>query len=61
MLLAGLEAVQNGNDNRFENVWLAINGQQKRVKIVLPILYFMNDGKEGNMLCCSVAGHSSST
>ena len=61
VLLAGLEAVQNGNDNHLDNVWLTINGQQKRVKIVLPILYFMNDDKEGDMLCCCMAGHSSST
>ena len=61
VLLDGLRKVQNGEDTRLNNVWLTINGVRRCVNIVVPILYFMNDAKEGDMLCCRVSGHHGST
>ena len=58
VLLDGLRRVQTGADTRLNNVLLTINGIRCRVKVVVPILYFMNDAKEGDMLCCRVASHN---
>ena len=58
MLLDGLHRVQTGEDTRLNNVLVTINGIRCRVKVVVPILYFMNDAKEGDMLCCRVASHN---
>ena len=61
VIFEGLRKVQQGEDTRLNNVWLTINGVRRCVNVVVPILYFMNDAKEGDMLCCRVAGHHAST
>ena len=61
VLLEGLKALQTGADTRLDNVWITINGVRRCVKVVVPILYFMNDAKEGDMFCCRVAGHHPKT
>jgi len=61
VLLDGLLKVQNGHDNRLQNVPVTIDGKTCYVNIKVPILYFMNDAKEGDMLCCRVASHHPST
>ena len=58
LLLNGLHKVQTGEDTCLNNVLVTINGIRCQVKVVVPILYFMNDAKEGNMLCCRVASHN---
>ena len=58
VLLDGLRKLQTGEDTRLNNVLVTINGICRRVMVVVPILYFMNDAKEGNMLCCRVASHN---
>ena len=57
-LLEGLCHVQQGHDIRLSDVLVRMNNVQRRVNVKVPILYFMNDAKEGDMLCCRVAGHS---
>ena len=61
VLLDGLCKVQNGEDMRLNNLWLTINGVRQCVNVVVPILYLMNDAKEGDMLCCRVSGHHART
>ena len=61
VLLDGICKIQTGEDTRLNNVLLTIDGKQKRVNIKVPILYFMNDAKEGDTLCCRVASHNENT
>ena len=57
VLFDGIRALQQGDDPRLDNVWLTIDGKRKCVNVKVPILYFMNDAKEGDTLCCRVASH----
>ena len=61
VLLDGLRKVQQDEDIRLQNVLITINGVSRRVNVKVPILYFMNDAKEGDMLCGRVAGHHHGT
>ena len=61
VLLDGLWKLQQGQDSCLQNVTLTINGVQCCVNVVVPILYFMNDTKEGDMLCGRVSGHHPAT
>jgi hypothetical protein len=48
---------QAGKDCRLKKVPLKVGAQWIVVDIVCPLLFVINDGKQGNQLCCRTNGH----
>ena len=61
VLFDGIRKLQTGADTRLHNLKVTIDGVTKYVNVKVPFLYFMNDAKEGDTLCCRVASHHTST
>ena len=57
ILFRGLKACQDGKDPRTQGVHLKLMGQWVTVDLDLPILFFINDGKQGDQLCGRYACH----
>ena len=60
VLLKGMAEGQAGKDCRLKNVPLKLCGRWFLLDIVCPLLFVINDGKQGDQLCCHVNGHHSS-
>jgi hypothetical protein len=60
VMTAGLVKVQAGFDNRLKQVPLKLGDRWFVVELVCPLLFVINDGKQGDQLCCRVNGHHSS-
>ena len=60
VLLKGMAEGQAGKDCRLKNVPLKLCGRWFFLDIVCPLLFVINDGKQGDQLCCRVNGHHSS-
>jgi hypothetical protein len=60
VLLKGMAEGQAGKDCRLKNVPLKLCGRWLLLDIVCPLLFVINDGKQGDQLCCRVNGHHSS-
>ena len=52
---------QSGKDDRLTNVPLKFGDRWIAVDIVCPVLFVINDGKQGDQLCGRVSGHHRST
>ncbi|KAI2510330.1 hypothetical protein MHU86_4054 [Fragilaria crotonensis] len=61
VILNGMSKAQAGNDGRLKNVPLKLGGQWVVVDIVCPLLFVINDGKQGDQLCCRTNSHHRST
>jgi hypothetical protein len=62
VMMAGWVKGQAGLDDRLKQVPLKLGDRWFVVKLVCPLLFFINDGKqEGDQLCCRINGHHSST
>ncbi|KAI2506118.1 hypothetical protein MHU86_8349 [Fragilaria crotonensis] len=61
VILNGMSKAQAGNDCRLRNVPLKLGGQWVVVDIVCPLLFVINDGKQGDQLCCRTNSHHRST
>jgi hypothetical protein len=61
VVMTGLVAAQNGKDKRLLNVPLKIAGNWISVDIICPLLFVINDGKQGDQLCARFNGHHRST
>ena len=59
-LMAGLAKAQAGLDSRLKQVPLKICGRWFVVELVCPLLFVINDGKQGDQLCCRLMSHHSS-
>jgi len=57
VILNGISRAQAGKDSRLRKVPLKIGGRWIIVDIVCPLLFVINDGKQGDQLCCRVNGH----
>ena len=57
VIFKGWVQSQNGDDSRLKNVPLQIGGKWIVVDIICPLLFVINDGKQGDQLCCRVNGH----
>ena len=51
-LMAGLAKAQAGLDNRLKQVPLKLCDRWFVVELVCPLLFVINDGKQGDQLCC---------
>jgi hypothetical protein len=60
VLLKGMAEGQMGKDCCLKNVPLKLRGRWFLLNIVCPMLFVINDGKQGDQLCCRVNGHHSS-
>jgi len=61
VILQGMINAQNGTDKRLHNVTLRLNGMWYTVEIICPLLFVINDGKQGDQLCCRFNGHHAKT
>ena len=61
VILHGMSKAQAGDDSRLKNVPLKLGGQWVVVDIVCPLLFVINDGKQGDQLCCRTNSHHRST
>ena len=61
VILQGMVTAQSGTDARLCNVPLRLNGMWYTVDIVCPLLFVINDGKQGDQLCCRFSGHHANT
>ena len=53
----GMAIAQAGNDPRLKKVPLKIGGKWIVVDIICPLLFVINDGKQGDQLCGRANGH----
>ncbi len=60
VMMAGLVKGQTGLDDRLKRVPLKLGDRWFVVEVVCPLLFVINDGKQGDQLCCRVHGHHSS-
>ena len=60
-ILGGMSHAQQGKDTRLLNVPIKIGHQWLFVDIVCPLLFVINDGKQGDQLCGRFNGHHRST
>lgn len=60
-ILGGMSHAQQGRDPRLWNVPIKIGAQWLCVDIVCPLLFVINDGKQGDQLCGRYNGHHRST
>ena len=56
-----MSKAQAGNDSRLKNVPLKLGGRWVVVDVVCPMLFVINDGKQGDQLCCRTNSHHRST
>ena len=61
VMMAGWAKVQQGLDVRLKQVPLKLGNRWFVVEVVCPLLFVINDGKQGDQLCCRINGHHSST
>jgi hypothetical protein len=61
VMMAGWVKAQAGLDDRLKEVPLRLGDRWFVVEIVCPLLFVINDGKQGDQLCCRTNGHHSST
>jgi hypothetical protein len=61
VMMAGWAKGQAGLDDRLKQVPLKLGNRWFVVEVVCPLLFVINDGKQGDQLCCRVNGHHSST
>jgi hypothetical protein len=61
VMMAGWAKGQAGLDDRLKQVPLKLGDRWFVVEVVCPLLFVINDGKQGDQLCCRVNGHHSST
>ena len=61
VMMAGWAKGQAGLDDRLKQVPLKLGDRWFIVEVVCPLLFVINDGKQGDQLCCRVNGHHSST
>lgn len=61
VILQGLKSAQAGEDRRLKGVPVKLGGKWLVVDIVCPLLFVINDGKQGDQLCGRVNGHHRST
>ena len=59
-LMAGLAKAQAGLDDRLKQVPLKLCDRWFVVELVCPLLFVINDGKQGDQLCCRITSHHSS-
>jgi hypothetical protein len=52
---------QAGLGDRLKQVPLKLGDRWFVVDLVCPLLFVINDGKQGDQLCCRINGHHSST
>jgi hypothetical protein len=57
VILKGLATGQAGEDRRLKKVPLKVGAHWIVVDIVCPLLFVINDGKQGDQLCCRTNGH----
>jgi hypothetical protein len=57
VIFKGMVLCQAGDDPRLENVPLKVGGMWIVVNIVCPLLFVINDGKQGDQLCGRMNGH----
>ena len=60
VILKGMAVGQAGNDPRLKKVPLNIGGRWIVVDVVCPLLFVINDGKQGDQLCGRFNGHHKS-
>jgi hypothetical protein len=62
IILQGMVKAQSvEGDQRLKKVPLKINGNWMFVNIHCPLLFVINDGKQGDQLCCRFNGHHKNT
>ncbi|KAI2491812.1 hypothetical protein MHU86_22751 [Fragilaria crotonensis] len=61
VMMAGWVKCQAGLDDRLKHVPLKLGDRWFVVELVCPLLFVINDGKQGDQLCCRINGHHSST
>jgi Plavaka transposase len=61
VVLQGLKSAQAGEDRRLKGAPVKLGGKWLAVDIVCPLLFVINDGKQGDQLCGRVTSHHSST
>jgi hypothetical protein len=61
VILHGMSKAQAGGNCRLKSVPLKLGGQWVVVDIMCPLLFVINDGKQGNQLCCPTKSHHRST
>jgi hypothetical protein len=62
VVLQGLQSARAGEDRRLKGAPVKlVGGKCLAVDIVCPLLFVINDGKQGDQLCGRVNGHHSST
>ena len=61
VMMAGWVKGQAGLDDRLKQVPLKLGDRWFVVELVCPLLFVINDGKQGDQLCCRINGHHSST
>ena len=60
-ILGGMRNAQQGTDTRLLNVPIKLGHQWFCVDIICPLLFVINDGKQGDQLCGRFNGHHRST
>jgi hypothetical protein len=61
VILQGLKSAQDGEDCRLKGAPVKLGGKWLEVDIVSPLLFVINDGKQGDQFCGCVNGHHSNT
>jgi hypothetical protein len=61
VILHGMSKAQAGGNCRLKIFLLKRGGQWVVVDIICPLLFAINDGKQGNQLCCHTNSHHRST
>ncbi len=62
VMMAGWVKCQAGSsDDRLKQVPLKLGDRWFVVELVCPLLFVINDGKQGDQLFCQINGHHSST
>ena len=57
VIFKGMAKGQAGRDVRLKNVPLKVGSRWIIVEVVCPLLFVINDGKQGDQLCCRANGH----
>ena len=57
VIFKGMGIAQRGDDSRLKKVPLKFGDRWIVVNIVCPLLFVINDGKQGDQLCCRANGH----
>ena len=61
VILQGLKSAHTGEDCCLKGAPVKLGGKWLAVDIVCPLLFVINDGKQGDQLCGRVNGHHNST